>query len=78
MPGANCSIYGCGTSRRNKETPIFKVTNRKDEFSLNWRQKLVDVVAKDRVVDVSLRKQINNNNLYICGKHFSANQLIKR
>ena len=25
MPGANCSIFGCSTSRRNKELSIFKI-----------------------------------------------------
>ena len=80
MPGANCSIYGCHTSRNKKYKgiAIFKVPSAKDEFNTSWRRRLIHVVTKDRVIDESLRKQINECNLYICEQHYTADQLIHR
>ena len=75
MPGANCSMYGCSTSRKNKDISIFRVTRGKDEFSLNWRKKLESVITRDRVLDENLRRQIENQTLYICQLHFSEDSI---
>ena len=71
MPGANCSIFGCPVSRRYKEISIFKVPSGTNEFKLKWRRDLINIITKDRVVDQSLRKQIESDKLYICERHFS-------
>ena len=76
MPGANCSIFGCGTSRTHKGVPIFKVPSCNDEFSWKWRKKLVHIIAKDRVIDANLKNQIEKKTLYICGKHYEINMMI--
>ena len=78
MPGANCSIYGCSTSRRNTGIAIFRVTRGKDEYNTAWRGKLVNVITKDRVMDSALRNQIEKQNLHICEKHFTEESLIIR
>lgn len=80
MPGANCSIYNCYTSRTEKfkGVAIFKVPAGKDEFNSNWREKLICIITKDRVVDKNLRKQIEENRVYICEKHYDAEQIIHR
>ena len=36
---------------------------------------MINIITKDRVVDQSLRKQIESDKLYICERHFSKEQL---
>ncbi len=59
LPGANCSIFGCHTSRNKKYQgiSIFKVPVVKDESNTSWRGRLIHVITKDRVINASLRKQ---------------------
>ena len=68
MPGANCSIIGCLVSRRQKYkgVSLFKVPSGKTEFDAKWRNQLIAVITKDRLIDSSLRVQIRNSNLCIC------------
>lgn len=78
MPGANCSIFGCSTSRRTTGISIFCIPQGNDEYNTSWRQKLIAVITKDRVVDNKLRTQIEKRNLHVCEKHFQQSQLIQR
>lgn len=77
MPGENCSIYGCTVSRRAKYKglSIFKVPAGENQFDKSWREKLVDVVIRDREVDHALRDRIQRKKIYICEKHFSEDQI---
>lgn len=75
MPGANCSIFGCGTNRRHFGISIFRIPTRKDELSLRTRQLWINVITKDRVVDQNLQRQIDNNQLYVCEKHFKEEEI---
>ena len=83
MPGANCSVFGCSTSRKKKYAGItickipseVKDPSSDEEKERNcWREKLLCTILRDRVVDESLRRQIANNNLHICELHFTADQ----
>ena len=74
MPGANCSIFGCPTSRRNKDISIFKVPLPNSEANKKWRSELINIITKDRVVDDALKKRIAGSNLFICEQHFSTDQ----
>ena len=76
MPGDNCSIYGCSVSRRSqyKGIPLFKVPSGEGEFETSWRQKLIAVITKDRVIDGPLKARINNKKLFICQRHFAEDQ----
>ena len=65
MPGENCSIFGCPVSRRYKEISIFKVPSGTNELKLKWRRDFINIITKDRVVNQSLRKQIESDKLYI-------------
>ena len=51
MPGENCAIFGCSTSRRHKGVSIFKIPVAKDEENKNWVRQLINIVTKDRQVD---------------------------
>jgi hypothetical protein len=70
MPGANCSIFGCATSRKHVGVGIFKIHAGTDELSKKTRKAWISVITKDRSVDESLRRQINSGNLYVCERHF--------
>lgn len=77
MPGSNCSIFGCSTSRKHKGIAIFKLPSGDDEYNKVWREKLVNIITKDRKIDASLKKQIQNKNLHICELHYSEDSLIR-
>jgi hypothetical protein len=66
MPGANCSIYGCGTSRKHVGVGIFRIPAETDELSKKTRKAWISIITKDRVVDDNLRRQIESGNLYVC------------
>jgi hypothetical protein len=59
MPGANCSIFGCGTNRRHTGVGIFRIPSGNDERSKVIRDEWIRVITKDRVVDANFRKQTN-------------------
>ena len=75
MPGANCSIFNCPVSRRYKDVSVFKFPSVANRFKAKLSNDLINIITKDRVVNNSLRKQIASNNLYICERHFSEDQL---
>ena len=80
IPGVNCSILGCHVSRRTKYEglSIFKVPSGDSEFETTWRNKLIVIVTRDRVIDTKLKEQINNRNIYICQQHYRTDQYIIR
>ena len=77
MPGRNCSIYVCPTSRRHKDISIFSLPTVVDgnEVTAKWRSELLRVVTKDREIDANFRQQIEKNKIYICEKHFKEEDL---
>ena len=77
MPGANCSIFGCSTSRKTKGIAIFRVPTGDDDYSTEWRQKIVQIITRDRVIDKSLKNQIERRTLHTCELHYSEECLIK-
>ena len=76
MPGDNCSIYVGSVSRRShyKGISLFKVPSGEGKFEASWRQKLIAVITKDRVIDGPLRARINNKKLFTCQRHFAEDQ----
>ena len=76
MTGANCSVYNCTVNRKVKGASIFKIPAKSDDLKRNkWRSDLISVVTRDRVVDAVLRKQIEENRVHICERHFRQDQL---
>jgi len=65
MPGANCSIFGCSTSRKTKG------------IAIEWRQKIVQIITRDRVIDQNLKKQIENRTLHTCELHYPEECLLR-
>ena len=82
MPGANCSIFGCGTNRRHTGVGIFRIPSGNDqerskrqERSKAIRDEWIKVITKDRVVDANFRKQIESGNVYVCERHFKKEEI---
>ena len=49
MPGENCSVYGCSTSRRHKGVPIWKLPTASSPFNAKWRADLLCKVTKEKI-----------------------------
>ena len=77
MPGSNCSIFGCPISRKTVGLAIFQVTKRTDEYNSQWSDKLVNIITRDRIIDQSLKKQIEKKNLHICELHFEEEKILR-
>ena len=75
MPGANCAIFGCATSRRHTGVGIFLIPRREDKLSQKTRDAWIEIITKDREIDDKLKRQIENRLLYICEKHFEAESI---
>ena len=77
MPGANCSIFGCSTSRKSKGIAIFKVPSGDDEYNKTWRDKIVTIITRDREIDTGLKRQIDAKTLHVCELHYPEESLIR-
>ena len=77
---ANCAIFGCPISRKEqyKHISLLKVPGGKDEYSIEWSRKLIDVITKTRVSDKKLKQLIESKRLWICERHFLPNQVLHR
>ena len=77
MPGANCSFPGCSVSRRGKYhgISIFQIPQRKDDFHVNWRKNLLDVISRFRCIDKAFKNQIDTGKVYICERHFESEDI---
>ena len=74
MPGENCVIFGCSTSKRHKGVSIFKVPSPNNDVNKKWNSDLISIITRGRQVDELLKERIQSCKLYICERHFSADQ----
>eukprot|EP00794_Sanderia_malayensis_P002689 gene2689-3111_t len=60
MLGCNCSLPGCGTSRRQTYSgiAIFKIPQRKSQDFVDWKNQILDILKRYRVVDETGRKAL--------------------
>ena len=61
MPEANCSIFGCTKSRTTKGLAIFSIPKKDYEWHRDWREKLVNIIAKDKEIDANLEARFKEN-----------------
>ena len=52
MPGENCAVFGCGSSRRKKVIGIWKLPKAKDESYAKWRDEWLGEIKKTRDLDL--------------------------
>ena len=70
MPGDNFSIPGCSTSRGTPGVALLGMPKNDDEYNVNWRKNIIDMITKIRVVGASLKRQIERKSLHFCEKHY--------
>ena len=75
IPGANCSIFGCGTNRRHSGVGICRIPGGKDEKSKEIHNTWIKVVTRDRVVDENFHRKIDSGNVYVCKRHFKKEEI---
>ena len=66
MPGSNCVIVNCATSRYHKEISSFKLLTPKDKFGKKWRRDMLDIITRDRETDANLNRQTEKDTVHIC------------
>ena len=71
MPGSNCAIVNCGTSRYEKEIRLLKLPAPKDKFHKKWWRDMLNIIRIDCEADANLNRQIEKDTIHICEKHFS-------
>ena len=64
MAGDNCAIPGCSTSRATTGVALLGMPKNDDEYNVNWRKNIVDMITKIRVVDATLKRQIERKSLH--------------
>ncbi|RMX56832.1 hypothetical protein pdam_00025512, partial [Pocillopora damicornis] len=70
MPGDNCAVFGCGTSRRTKGIGIWKLPAPKDEAHKKWRQEWLNEITKTRESDAPFKVLVAKDRIFTCEKHF--------
>ena len=75
MPGSNCVIVNCGTSRYQKEISLVKLPTLKDVFPKKWQRDMLNIITRDHETDANLNQQSEKDTVHICEKHFSEEQV---
>ena len=70
MPGDNFSIPGCFTSRATLGVALLGMPKNNDEYNVNWRKNITDMITKIRVIAASLKRQIERKSLHFCEKNY--------
>ena len=58
--------------KKREGNSIFKLPKAKNEFFEKWRDQLVQVMTRNRVIDPDLRGRLAEDILHICENHFQA------
>lgn len=75
MPGSNCCIVGCGSSRRKQNLGIFKLPKAVNSEYSKWRADLLEIILRTRELDVDFKQQIQDDKISICELHFKPEDL---
>ena len=75
---ANCVFYGCFSNRNTKkydDIGLFKLPGRTTEFYAGWKDKIVEVIKRYRVIDDSLALRIQKGNVWTCERHYKPEEI---
>ncbi|XP_068707882.1 uncharacterized protein [Montipora foliosa] len=75
MPGDNCSVVGCGTCRKTKGIGIWKLPAPRNAAYRKWREDWLHELKKYRVTDKNFQRQIDNDKVFTCEKHFHESDI---
>ena len=78
MPGANCSKFTCTKSRTTIGLAVFVIRKKDDNWHRDWREKLVNIITKEREMEADLKSQIERKSFQICELHFTKDQVTRR
>ena len=73
MPGRNCCVVNCGSSRYHKSIGIFQLPSKKENPA--WRKEFLAALTETRVKDVHFQELIEKNHVYTCEKHFFPQEM---
>ena len=64
-----------------KETQMLVFLNylctAKDAASVEWREKMIQVITRDRVADNLFKERLLKDKVFICEKHFKPEEILK-
>ena len=69
MPGLVCCFPKCGT-KSTGTLGVFRITNRKNSFYLEWRKKTLDIIKRYRIVDANFQELLDKGKVAICERHY--------
>ena len=75
MPGDNCTVFGCGSSRGIKGTGIWKLPAAKDDTHKKWRDEWPKEIIGTREIDQDFHKRIEGNKVFTCERHFDPEDI---
>ena len=84
MPGANCALFGCSTSRKSGLS-LFKLPSpargdREETAGLknNARKEWLRVILRTREMTPDLKQRIEKNEIYLCERHLKVEFIVDR
>ena len=72
MPGDNCCIPGCGSSRRTKGMGFFKLPDVKKEHFVEWKKKWLDEILKVMELDNDFKAQLQADSMHTWERTLSS------
>ena len=81
MPGRNCAFFGCPTCQKHKlslfQIPV--VSAKQSEYTAaiekKSREEWLKIILRTREMTPELKARIENNNTYVCERHFKAERI---
>ena len=65
MSCANCAVFGCGTSRNEKDVGIFTLPNpNKDDFNSKGNCDMLNIITNDRIITPEFKSRIEKNKAF--------------
>ena len=80
MPNTRqCAIQGCDTHFvKGGNVSLFNVSKSDDEWSKNWREKVYNIVKRDREMTTDLKNLMLAKTLAVCELHYEADCILHR
>ncbi len=84
MPGANCALVGCSTSRKS-DLSLFKLpfAGQGDsevtvKLKTDARKEWLRVILRTREMTPQLKTKIEKNTIFLCERHFKPEVIFQR
>ena len=72
MPGQNCAIPQCHVYHQKGGLSLHNITKQDDDWSKNWRGKVLNIVYQYREVDKNFKEQVQKFKVAIRERHYKA------